>query len=450
MKLDAKTFKVLLVHAKRVVEIKSHMPALRCVRIEGAGGTARIDATNLAAWLSLTAPAEGELPAVLVDLCQLTLVLDGVKAKKTTTPIALSVEWKPGPAPTTCRTPHPERTDLRCDEHYGHEGKHSAWVVGQRRVEWDPPATELPNPPDEPVLHIEAGARRFTLAAMRADVFPKAPVVGPERQRRAYKDAEHLHGTFVYAAPAMSGDDTRRHLVGVWLQRDGLFAVDGHRLHFTRGLPAVEGEVFVPAKAVRVLVGLLGKAGSACELRVYERCDARAAAAMTKRQCGARSGRHVCELKPRHRGSHQDLAPPPIEHVLPDPDYARVRIETERAALAEAFALAGKVAIRGATRFSVNGAVRVSAKGEHVGGVMEELSAKFEGAVEMGLSAEYVVEALRGLGERVLVSNAGEPLAPLRIETADGDDGRLAVVMPMRLADHGFTEERRTPGEVGR
>ncbi len=429
MEIDARRLKSLLAHAKRVVDSKSTMPALRCVRLAVAAGLLRVDATDLVSWLTLTAPVEGELVPVLVDLKQIALVLDAKAKRTSSSTVEITVEWKPGPAPSSCKTPHPEKSNLFCDERPGHGGKHSGYESCVGRTEWDGPSVELPKAPDEPVLHIAVGARKFTLAATRADGFPITPTVGVERQIIKYA-SDPLCNALTFVLPAVGLDETRRHLCGLWFTGSDVFALDGHRLHSVGGFPKIKkAPVFLRARTANALHGLLADVEGEAELHVHEE------KAPSK---GARNGAMWWHLaladgaRVELHSAWKDIAPPPVEQIVPNAKYATVRAEVQRAPLSEAFALAGKMSARGVTRVCVNGALTVGATSDDGGEVIEEVPAKITGDLETGVCARYVVEALAGLSERVVLTSEGDPLAPLRINGAD-DDRRFAVVMPMRL-----------------
>ncbi len=427
MEIEARKLKSLLALAKRAADGKSYMPALRCVRLAVVAGLLRLDATDRKSWLTLTAPAEGDLPPVAVDLGKVALVL-GAKAKRSSTEIAnLTVGWKPGPAPSSCKTPHPEKPGLLCDERPGHSKKHSAYEIGVGRVEWECAAIELPAVPDEPVLHVEVGARTFTIPATRTEGFPKRPEVGAARQVVSY-DSERLAEALAYVLPAAGADETRRHLCGLWLRGRDVFALDGHRLHVAGGFPAIKkSPAFLSTSAATALRAVLAAAAGPAELHVHEATSKAARSGATWWRVPLAGGAHA-EL----HSAWSDIGPPPVEQIVPEPKNATVRVEVERTALAEAFALAGKVSTRGTARVSVNGAFKVTTESAEGGEVVEELPAKITGELEAGVNAGYMVEALAALPARVVLASEGDPLAPLRLDGVRGER-RFAVVMPVRL-----------------
>lgn len=374
MLIKTKVLRAVVAHARRVVDAKSPTPLLRGVRLAANGGVLRVDATDTSLWLSLAVAVEGDLSPIVVDLTQLALVVDA-NQKSAVENIAISVE----------------------------KGA-------------------------IPVVVVEAGARRFSLGGMFSSDFPSPRKVEGKHTTVSYTDVAQLREALAFVSPAMSQDTTRVHLRGLWLVDNMVFATDGHRLHVEKGLPVAKGETFVPASAVPVLQGLLAVATG--EVVVHKHAyknTAQSSAARAVWTLPIADG--TAELHTTWAG----VKAPPISHVIPSADHATVAVHLKRNDAENVFKLAAKVNAHGPTRLSVDAAMCITSVLDDGGEITEEVPTnKLVGTVEAGVCAEYILDALKGMGGDVVMTNGGHELDPWRIETM-GNENRVAVVMPMRL-----------------
>lgn len=430
MKIDGKTFTLMLTHAKRIADPKS--PVLGYVRLSAENGTFAVEATDLTSWIALRAPCPaGEiLPPILINPQKLAPAIESAKPKKGRAPeVAIAVAWKPGPSPSCCDTSHLKEKDVVCQRGYAHDGDHEGSALRTfETVRWSAPAKVHRKPPDEPTLTIGVGARRFTLAAQCPDDWPKMPLPTAEHEGHTYPNTAALHEAIAFAEPAICKDETRGHLCAVWLEADQVHANDGHRLHLTRGLPrlsAPAGSIWLPAKATRALLDTLGAHAFLQTGTIGQGRDQRVAI-FTSTLPGKENPAVAVEL----RVTWKTLSPAPIESVIPT--ACAFVIEADRDALAEAVAFAGKIGSAKCVTLAANGALAIRA-GDPVdedGAVTEEVPAKVQGTGEVSFCAAYLTDALRGLGSRVVLTGSGL-LDPIKIET-NGDESRLAVIMPIR------------------
>ncbi len=249
------------------------------------------------------------------------------------------------------------------------------------------------------------------LPTLPADDFPQdanAPfqLVGVWPERPFAEAINHV-------LPAASNDATRPHLCCVALVGDTAVATDGHRLH-TAKLPAATPEpLLLPVPAASALCHIL----TGDDAVVIAKADKR--------------------LKLRVRGwtletRLVDAEFPPYEQVIPRSSEVHLSVDT--AQLTRAFKRLAGVSLGRGVRVAVNGSIELSAsdpghgesrltvtllENDHVG----------DDDLVLGVNPAYVIDAL-GKDARPVRLNLGGCLDPLVVRH---DDGRLAVVMPMRV-----------------
>lgn len=255
-------------------------------------------------------------------------------------------------------------------------------------------------------LIVKSGRSRFTLSVLPADAFPDLP----EQKYDAEFEID-LAGFFGPVAFAISTEETRFYLNGVFFKGGIAAATDGHRLakNTTDNIPDFEG-IIVPRKTV----GLLPK--GTCRVAVSSH---------------------------RIRVTKDDLT---IESKLIDgtfPDYERVIpksndkiISFDNDEMRQAAARVSVVASeRGrAVRLSFAGnAVVLTVSSPETGTATDEMVAAYEGEpIEIGFNSSYLAELVGMFPPGDIKLALADPGSP-SVFTSDKAPELLAVLMPMRV-----------------
>jgi DNA polymerase-3 subunit beta len=258
---------------------------------------------------------------------------------------------------------------------------------------------------------LKAGKVEYKLAGLGAEDFPKAPTAPGDG---LVVDAHTLAELLGFVMPAVSSDETRYHLCGVYLKGDGkkLTAVstDGHRLHLATGECPLEAPgVIVPKRGADELRRLLEKAASA-------RVSLSPKAISAEVEGVSLSVQLV------------DAQFPDYEQVIPKEEKSRAEVSREGLLAAVKRA---RLCTKGGLKVAFDvGQVTVTGEDLDLGEAREEVEHCLTGdPVTMGLSAEYLAGALGALdGEEVTVGLSA-PESPVVLRAG----GALAVIMPMRL-----------------
>jgi DNA polymerase-3 subunit beta len=265
---------------------------------------------------------------------------------------------------------------------------------------------------DGEIAQITADGVTSKLAALPAGDFP-ASIPVDDLSLVALWPAAGLRAALGYVLPAASNDVTRPHLCGVNLEGARVAATDGHRLHRAELPSAIADGMFLPTAAAAILLRTLTGEGQVVLARTESHLRAR---------CG------VFTLDARLG----DVEFPDVDQVVPSLLSMPTRLMVEADAVRKAMARIGKLTDRGGFKMTVNGAVRISA-GTEDGSTEFELpvvSNTHEGEdLVIGFAAKYVADAVNGSSGAAEL-HLGRSLDPLRVDVADG---RLAVVMPMRM-----------------
>ena len=435
MKIESKLLKKLLNYCKRVVDRKSKMPILSSVRLEASDGKLTIAATDLNSWLHLTAPCQGSLATVQVELATLLTVADAKKAPT----VDLMVTYSDADQPA-CKTEHPiEGTGALCYKGAGHDGAHEAYSsITHDDVTWTGPAKQQAPLPKVPSLSVAVGARKFQLAVLYSDKdWPKSPTLVEHKGTSLYVayDPAQLASALAYVLPAISSDETRPTLNGVLLSGTTLMSTDGHRLHRAgvSNTPAISDKyqrIFSRSGAC-ALTPMLADAtkGSKISLEIFE--DRTAIRWIVQLDDGATAELWCHPI---------DAQFPPCEQVIPALDSLTVTAEGKVAALREAFTFAAKMA---PTTYPVkcvlgDGRLTISTDNPDRGVVVEEVPLlRSEGTLTFGVNAHYVIDALAVDARTITMANEGNAHGSLRFDSPGSylspDDSRLAIVMLMRL-----------------
>lgn len=298
-----------------------------------------------------------------------------------------------------------------------------------------------------PARYLNELVRRIPFGAIRIEVDPASWTARLQWERSEYvlhgfPPAEYPAPTFdgqdgapVPAAAlrkalrqtvfAVSSDEAKPALTGVWLARDGdsLLAVgcDGYRVAMARtpaGPDGIELDVVIPGRAVAEMGRLMADAG---EIRL----------AVREQRLWANLG--GVQLATRL----VDAPYPNVPQLLPR-DYPH-RVSLERAALLEAAERIAPLAdARQTARWLVilepqPGRLVLHTHDPDIGQAREEVPARYEGPeLRIGINVRYLVDGLRHLEGDTLEMGLIGPDGPVRLEAAE-DPGCQHVIYPIRI-----------------
>lgn len=372
--LDAKSFSAAMREAAKLAASKTTLPILSHVRLDAGDGALRIVATDFDTFLEIAVPAEVEEPGTL---CAPASVLAQFAAAA-----------------------KGERIEMRRDGH---------------------------------ALRISCGRSRIGAATLDAADFP---AVNPPADEAIGVDGPTFSAALRHCIPAVSDDDGRAHLGGVFVgegvEHEGftLYATDGHRLHWAEivGHASVGGGGILPTRAAEMIAAMCESKGGEPKIRVTPR--AWFAEAGDRRAWGKM-----------------------VEGSYPEARRIIARFPAKQAACADTAELqrAASVAIIGSEKFGrtvliegegetlvLYGAARGSSSsiadaGEAV------LRAEIAEPFFIAVNAEYLTAALAAIGgDSVAISVSGPNALALEPVAQGSVLRRFTMVMGMR-------EERRKP-----
>ena len=224
-----------------------------------------------------------------------------------------------------------------------------------------------------------------------------------------------LKDALSFVLPASSKDESRPHLCTVLLKDSEAVTTDGHRLHLAP-LPApVPQPLLLQAPAAATLTHILAHGEQAILAR-------------------------ACEVLRVKVGNWQldthlsDRRFPPHQQVVPKQDGQPIHIQVQAKLLSRALIRVSRLTRDKRLRFRINGAITLTTwSAEQAAAEMEVpvISSTHQGDdLKIGFDAPYLAQALPK-GTKELQLGFGGPLEPMRM---DLDDGKLAVVMPLRLS----------------
>jgi DNA polymerase-3 subunit beta len=268
-------------------------------------------------------------------------------------------------------------------------------------------------------VQLLCGPAAFRLVGLPAEEYP--PFETGDADGWVTIDAARLRGMLARTSYAMSQDESRPFLNGVYLLvRKGemrVVATDGHRLAYAR--TAVEGATDMSGIVPRKAVVEMGRVLSGSE---------EASLAVRENQFLLRTGGFALASK-LVEGTF-----PSYESVLPKGHPRRLLVERELliAALRRVSVVADD-RTRPIRLTLAAGGLRLSASSQELGEAEEVLPAECPGdELTIGFNARYVLEALGPMeGERVSVE-LKDPLSPGVFKSA-ADEDHLCVIMPMRI-----------------
>lgn len=256
---------------------------------------------------------------------------------------------------------------------------------------------------DGATLTVKSGRSRFKLPTLPVDDFPD--LTAGEFATTFEAD---LSSVFAGVAFAVSTEETRYYLQGVYLEPTAATATDGHRLaHVTTELPAFE-PVIVPSKTVAL----------------WPKGSARVSLSSTKIRVQTNDVVLTSKLI--------DGTYPDYRRVIPTGNDKYVL--ADKAALQAAVARVSTVTDQRGRAVKLEiapGQIGLSVRGDASADDVVEVDYSGE-PLEIGFNAAYLAEILANVpGEtvRIALADSGSPT----LFTAPEPDGALAVLMPMRV-----------------
>ena len=223
-----------------------------------------------------------------------------------------------------------------------------------------------------------------------------------------------LKDALAFVLPAASNDESRPHLCTVLLQDQDAVATDGHRLHLVPLPVPVPKPLLLPAPAAATLSRILSQGDQAI-------------LALAGDVLRIKVGSWQLDMR------LSDKTFPPHTHVIPTMDSQPIHIRLQAELLYRAIARVSRLTRDKRLKLRVNGAITMTTWDAEQGAAEMEVpvtSSTHEGEdLLTGFDAPFLLQALPMNTEEVHLGFGGS-LDPLRI---DLDDGRLAVIMPLRL-----------------
>ena len=279
---------------------------------------------------------------------------------------------------------------------------------------------------DDAKLILRSGRSRFTLACLPTDDFPV--MSGGELPTRFSLTAAELRGIFDRTRFAISTEETRLYLNGIFLhaaQRDGVdvlraVATDGHRLASVE-VPLPDGAagmpgVIVPRKTVAEVRKLIDETGAEVTVALSETMIRFAFddAVLTSKLI--------------------DGSFPAYDRVIPSGNDKVMEVDcrlfTEAVDRVSAISSEKSRAVKLALS---PGTLVLSASSPDAGDATEELEVDYaDSALEIGFNAGYLLDFTRQIEGTRARFVMGDPGTPTIVRETD-DDSALYVLMPMRV-----------------
>jgi len=281
---------------------------------------------------------------------------------------------------------------------------------------------------DDNRLTIKSGRSKFHLNTLPTSDWPE--IANKETSHRFDMPADHIGQIISKTSFAVSTEDTRYYLNGIFLHVVGVgesarlrgVATDGHRLS--------RYEVELPAQATENLPGVIIPRKTVAEV---ERLLKDAPATITIR---------MATNFIRFEIGSTTLASKIIDGIFPD--YARViPTNADKEAIVDAATLSASVA-RVSTVSSERGrAVKMFFNGSsltnsvynpEMGDAVDEVDCEWKSgsSFEIGFNSKYIMECMDTLGEGFVSMNFSDPGSPCVMRNGT-DENLLIVLMPMRV-----------------
>ncbi len=275
---------------------------------------------------------------------------------------------------------------------------------------------------DQNWAEIRSGRAEYKMVGMSERDFPKLPAFSEASLVKV--DGAIIRDLITKTAFAVSTDDSRQHLAGVFFESDGaralMVSTDGHRLckasRLLEGGPRLDGGILIPRKGVAEIKRALEGREAPCEMGVHQ-------------------GQLILKVDDITIAVKLgDGQFPPFDQVIPK-DNDKVVI-ARRDDLLDAFRRVSIMASDKTMGVRValdKGKLSIEADNPDLGNARETLEVPYAGApVTVGFNARYFIDILAEIAtSEVRIELAGE-LDPAVVRPGDGSD-YLGVVMPMRL-----------------
>jgi len=276
---------------------------------------------------------------------------------------------------------------------------------------------------DSEWIRIKAGASNFRLACLRADEFPKWPIM--EEGQKMKINASALLSMIEKTLYSAGENDTRYTLNGLLFHlkpEEKKFIVvgtDGHRLAAVYDTLdseiASEVKVIVPRKAASELKKFLGDVDGDITLIIG------------KNHIQFDIG-EVQFLTRQIEGSY-----PNYDQVIPSANEKVIRVN--RSAFIKALRRASVMSREKSNAIKVDirqGLITVTASNPELGEAKDEVGIEYAGDdMSIGFNARYLLDALSALGSEDVVFEIQDPLNPTLLKEGE-NEGYLCVIMPMR------------------
>lgn len=275
-------------------------------------------------------------------------------------------------------------------------------------------------------LSIKCGKSDFKIVGMSAEEFPTIPV---NKDGISYaEEGDALLSMIEHTVFAMSTDETRYNLNGIFMQKtsiggkDGvrMVATDGHRLSLTERTSKSKWKlgkgVIIPRKGILELKKLLDAYEGDFSFTVDEKNIS-----VIKD--------NVCLVVRLIEGQF-----PPYEQVVPKDNKRIATVDRENIVKAlRRVSLLASDKTKG-VKFSFSpGHIEVSTSNPDYGEATEELDASYKGETfSIGFNARYFLDVLGVLEDEKVVLELKDDVSPCLIRS-EFDKGLLNVIMPMRM-----------------
>lgn len=373
--IDARQFASAVSRAQGHIRPAKGMTVLGCLRLAAADGELQIEATDLDLWIRVTVPAQGELAATLVDGQRLGAILARVKDR------------------------------------------------GEMQVR-----------SADQTLQMTVSRARFTVPTLDVASWPRAHTM--KAAASFTLPGKQFAAAFASLLPAMSTEETRYYLNGIYLSEGGCLdqnksgclvavATDGHQC-FAREL--------VPEEMPEDMPGIIVPAFTSTALAKLTAIDGDIDVSCNDDLIEITAGDLVLRSKL-------------IQATYPDFRRVIPRMKPQLEFAADAIAAAAEAVAAGSTEKLDNGskaivlsfaeeattfsiAERASAASGSDAVAHEKIAAP--GAEEIGVAAGYLVAAVHSLGTERVALAVENTTAPI-VLTSTGFDDRIAIVMPRRI-----------------
>ncbi len=277
-------------------------------------------------------------------------------------------------------------------------------------------------------LEVRSGSAEFRLVGLPSEDFPTLPK--PEKVPFVQVDATSLLGLIERTAFAVSSDETRYNLNGVFFEPQGgklrLVATDGHRLSMAEadspGDFKLKKGVILPRKGLFELKKLLAEAVEGGSDKPTAELGFVESSAIVRRAGVTLVMRLIEGMFP----DYKQVIPKAGEKVL---KVGRVRLlETLRrvSILASDKSHAVKLELG-------KGNLRVVSQNPDLGEAREDVTVEYQGEpLKIGFNARYVIDVLQVLSAEDVAFEMADDLSPGVLHPA-GEEGYTAVIMPMRI-----------------